>query len=579
VTQRVAPLNERGRPNSRLVSEERGRPSSRSSSERANRGSAFEAAARPPRYEPLFELEQSGCARSHLAIDHGEPAAAASPGAPEPLAGDHLVVVHVVPPTVTRDPAFIPRFTAGATALLGMSHPNLVRTLDFVANEQRCQWTSEFIQGHTLTSLLGKKRGAERALTLRQHLTILCEVLRGLEHAHRLVDAEGAPRPIVHHHLSPSSVLVSYEGEVKVTDAVLCTVPAVTGGRFDGEAERLAYQAPECCKGGTGDPRSDIFAVGALLWEAVCGRPRPVGASLDEARQMCERAAEPEFGGAGTGVSPTLIAITRRALAKDPGERYQSAREFLLALEAQMPAAANRDRGSLFAFMCNHFHEEHEVLQRLLESRANALLAAARAEAESCVQHGASALPEPPPHPGGSRLAHRLLRGALGLALAAGAVFAFFIVRPQHGSTRGPETIVQRLRPVGQPVPAELAGPPRSSGAGIDGASRPGASSPAPRPTVTAGTAPPSVAPPPSAPQRPSAMPRPAPEGTSPPAPPAAARDPRGSGGAPGAASDARPLGAAPQGASSAPQTPPPDFSLAPRTTPDDDESARGEPR
>jgi serine/threonine protein kinase len=466
--------------------------------------STFASAARPSRYESLFELEQRGCARSYLAIDHGTPA------------GARLVVVHVVPRSLSRDPDFVPLFGARAGALLSVTHPNLVRTLDFVAKEgQRCQWVSEFIQGHTLGSLLAKRKGAGRALTLRQHLTILCDVLRGLEHAHRVADAAGTPNPIVYRHLSASSVLVSYDGTVKVTDAALCSVPSITSGRFDGEVERLAYRAPECCLGGKGDPRSDVFAVGALLWEAVYQRPRPVGSSIEAALEMCRSAAEPEFD-ADSGVSPTLSAITRRALARDPSERYQSARELRLGIEAQMPPVSeSRDRAALFAFMCSHFYEEHEALQRLLESRAPSVLDPARArEADahghdradvgadtdsgivpqshvralsaqppradssngedvrnaSVSERGMGSGGEAPAGVGSSRFGRRVRRGVAALSLAGGTIFAFFMVRPDLGSQRATQSVVQHLRspspsaqaPVVTPAPPSAPVPPPS---------------------------------------------------------------------------------------------------------------------
>jgi serine/threonine protein kinase len=427
--------------------------------------SAFESAARSPRYEALFELEQSGCARSYLAIDHGGPSSLSGPR------GDRLVVVHVLPPSFARDPDFSARFVARAAGLLSVAHPNLVRTLDVVADGQRCHWVSEFIQGHTLASLVAKRKDGERALTLRQHLTILCEVLRGLEHAHRVVDASGTSRPLVHRHLSPTSVLVSYEGKVKITDAALCEAPQLILGRFDAEAERLAYQAPEWCLGGAGDPRSDIFAVGALLWEAVCGRSRPVGASVAEALDMCENATQPEFGPPDADISPTLVAITRRALAKDPNERYQSARELRLGLEAQMPPVpASRDRGSLFAFMCNHFHEEHEVLQRLLESRAPGVLEGV-SDAESELDRVSAALSSPPPlsgvqPPAGiSRAGRRLRQGGAVASIVGAGVLAFVLVqgvlrqsssRQGLGQPQAPDALVQSLRSLSAPPSALL---------------------------------------------------------------------------------------------------------------------------
>ena len=340
----------------------------------------------PPRYEYLLELEQSGGARCHLAIDPGNgPDTGVASGDRGPSTR-RLVSVHLVPRAVAEDDELRSQFAARAAAFLALRHPNLVSTFEAVSEGRRCHWVSEFVPGEPLSRLLKKTKRGRRALSTRQILAILCDVVRALEHAHGAVDAAGLPRPVVHRNLRPTSVLVTYEGMVKVSGELCHGAPevrAVAGsslevsslagseGPFDGLPARLAYLAPECCSGDAGDVRCDVYSVGAILWEALAGRPRSAGLSPQQALALRLGGGEPALEDVCPDVLPALAAVTRRALSTDPGDRHQSMSALREELEqiAQLRVLVN-ETSPLFGFMCNHFFEEYTALQALLEEHS-----------------------------------------------------------------------------------------------------------------------------------------------------------------------------------------------------------------
>lgn len=357
-----------------------------------------------PRYEHLLELEQGDDARCHLAIDHGDAARAAGAEAlgvealgvealgeagpastARPVQARHgsgsagegapharrLVTVHRAPREVAEDDERRARFAARAAAFLPLRHPNLIHVFEAVSERRGCHWVSEFVAGEPLSRLLRRTKRGRRALSTRQILSILCDAAHALEYAHGAVDAAGLPRPVVHGSLCPGSVLVTYEGMVKVSSDLCGGLPVGSAGALEALAGRLAYLAPECCAGASGDPRCDVYALGAILWEALAGRPRNVDLTPEQTLALRTSGGEPALEDVCPDVLPALAAVTGRALSTDPGDRHQS----VAALREELEAIAQLDvlkneTGPLFGFMCNHFYEEYSALQALLEQHS-----------------------------------------------------------------------------------------------------------------------------------------------------------------------------------------------------------------
>jgi serine/threonine protein kinase len=321
---------------------------------------ALQSTSRPVRYEYLRELEQRGGTRSYLALDRE--VATNGPGVAQ------LVVVNLAPPSVARNERLRSQFAARAAALLPLRHANVVRVYEYVADESCCYWVSEAVQGLPLTRLSATVENGRRALPIREFVRIVCDVLRGLEYAHAATDGAGQPRPAVHRQVSPGTILVSYDGSVKINHVVSCGSPELTTGPVAGLAERLPYLAPECCSGKGVDQRADVYAVGAMIWEAVANRPRSFGATLQESIEMRLQGSEPGLEQVCPDAPSGLVALTKRALAKEPGDRYQTALQLRQELEALMlsDALVSRADGShqsadqsLVEFMSTHFSADY----------------------------------------------------------------------------------------------------------------------------------------------------------------------------------------------------------------------------
>jgi serine/threonine-protein kinase len=263
-------------------------------------------------------------------------------------------------------------------------------------------------------------------------------------------------------------VLASYDGLVKVSDGVSRGYREVTMGPLEELAQRFAYQAPECFRGGPIDRRSDLYAVGAILWEGVVGQPRAVGVSLQDSINMRLQGSEPDIASACPGVLPALAASVRRALATDPSDRHQSARELREELEVLTVSDAFRaEGGSLFGFMCNHFCEEHAALQKLLDERAKGVLHTPPAPGEALgtgsegeargrdislvVGEVVRATSSPPSESiESSSMRRRLRRGVVFLSIAGAAALGVIVAWPPRTEPRP----AAPLAPITPPAPS-----------------------------------------------------------------------------------------------------------------------------
>ncbi|HMA95414.1 MAG TPA: serine/threonine-protein kinase, partial [Polyangiaceae bacterium] len=271
-------------------------------------------------YEPLSELSQRGVVNVYLA----RRSAALSAG--------ELVVVKRARPEIVLEAQFAEAFVSASRAALCLEHPNIVRTQAVAAEDSDYHVVEEFVDGKSLHRLW--RSDTAPPLPRELHVWILTQVLSGLHYAHERVQCSfELPRGFVHQLVNPSSVLVSYGGEVKLADFGL---GAFFGATLAAPAERatrqLAYAAPEQCLGAPVDHRADVFAVGMMLWEALTGRQRWNGHS--DAEMFLERVQgeEPPIAPLAPTAPPALVAICERALAHDPKERFQSALEFSQAL-------------------------------------------------------------------------------------------------------------------------------------------------------------------------------------------------------------------------------------------------------
>lgn len=308
------------------------------------------------RYDIISRLGVGGMAQVYLAMQRG------------PASVSRLVALKQLRAEVAADSQFLTMFADEARIALRLSHPNVVHTYEVVADSDAFFIAMELVQGQSLSALL-RHIGRER-MPLHEHIWILSQVLAGLHHAHTLTDFDGTPLKIVHRDVSPSNAIVTYEGEVKLLDFGIAKASVAKAATQVGVIKgKLGYASPEQCLGSPVDARSDVYAVGVMLWEAIAGRRRAVGDTALAQLQARVNDQELAIESVRPDVAPELADITRKALALSAEARFESALQMQQALETYLRThAPDAGRDSLRALMLQHFEQEMTSFRRSLET-------------------------------------------------------------------------------------------------------------------------------------------------------------------------------------------------------------------
>jgi serine/threonine-protein kinase len=225
-------------------------------------------------------------------------------------------------------------------------------------------------------------RLGRQAVPLDEHIYVLTKVLAGLSYAHELKDERGQPFGIVHRDVSPANVLVSYTGEVKLIDFGIARASGAVVITQDGVVRgKVGYAAPEQCLGKPTDPRSDIYSVGVMLWEAIAMRPRSSGETWQSIHQGRVDDTEPELEEVCPNTPPVLLGIVKKALAHDPSDRYAKAREFQRDLEKYLGSKQGLKVGPtrIAALLKPHFDQDRVRRQKEIHTFLSTLRGSAAA--------------------------------------------------------------------------------------------------------------------------------------------------------------------------------------------------------
>jgi len=291
--------------------------------------------------------------------------------------GSRLVVVKQILPELSADAKFADALVQEAKLAARLSHANVAQVFDLGREAQRLFITMEYVEGLDLNELLRRCARAKVPLPIEFALLIVMEVLRGLDYAHRRADDAGKPLGIVHRDVSPSNVLVSVEGEVKLCDFGIArandSADALSADAIQGKA---GYMSPEHARGEALDGRADVFATGVILWELLSGR-RMYKADKDKGESLLElarRAEIPELPTRELPFEEELHAIVMKALAVKREERYASAAAVLADLQryvarARLVASPIR----LGDWLTEHFGNDLVTLRRARERAAKAI--------------------------------------------------------------------------------------------------------------------------------------------------------------------------------------------------------------
>jgi len=311
------------------------------------------------RYEVVGRLGQGGMAQVFLAFQRGAFDAA------------KLVVVKQLRPEYVADQDFLAMFVDEARLALRFNHANVVHTFEVLAEAPDFCLVMEYLEGQTLAQLL--RAISRQAFPLDEHVWILSQVLAGLGYAHSLQDYDGSPLGIVHRDVSPSNILVTSVGEVKLLDFGIAKAAGATSFTRQGIVKgKLGYAAPEQCMGEASDARSDLFAVGVMLWEAIARRRRSQGETEGAALRARLDGAEPAIETVVPDVAPELAIACRYALAQRPEERFASAAEFQACLERYLstrPSFAPAE--SVSRLLREHFAPQINSVRQAIEAHAS----------------------------------------------------------------------------------------------------------------------------------------------------------------------------------------------------------------
>lgn len=248
---------------------------------------------------------------------------------------NRLVAIKVLHAHYRRDPAVVDRFKNEAIIQAKLAHPNVVTVLDFVASDETMAMILEHVDGHPLDRVIEQCRGGldpERALHLFK------QILSAMSYAH----AQG----LVHRDLKPSNVLVQSIGSeehAKVVDFGIAKILGEEKQRTATSAKMgtLGYMSPEQIRSPRDvDQRSDIYALGVILFEMATGRQPFASDSEYEMMRKIVEDPPPAFEELARQVPSRLAAVVERALRKDPAERFQSCAEIVEVLASEEAAPA-----------------------------------------------------------------------------------------------------------------------------------------------------------------------------------------------------------------------------------------------
>ena len=244
----------------------------------------------------------------------------------------HVVIKRILP-HLAEDPEFVQMFLNEAKIASRFNHPNIAQIYDLGEQGGTYFIAMEFIHGEDLGRVMRRAWSTGQWVARHIALRVVADACGGLHYAHSRVDDQGRPLRVVHRDISPQNILISFDGAVKLVDFGIAKaadqVSMTKSGAIKG---KFAYMAPEQAAGKPLDGRTDIFALGLVLYELVTG-VRPLKRDSELATLQAALECKIELPSNVAEVPHDLDDVVMRALAKAPDDRYRDAREFQKALE------------------------------------------------------------------------------------------------------------------------------------------------------------------------------------------------------------------------------------------------------
>ena len=308
------------------------------------------------RYLVFEEIAAGGMATVHLGRLRGAAGFA------------RMVAVKRLHRQYAKDPEFVAMLVDEARLAGRIHHPNVVTMLDVAAEDGELVLVMEYVHGEPLAKLLRAARRKGLPVSARIAATILTEALHGLHAAHEARDERGMELGIVHRDVSPQNIIVGVDGVTRVLDFGIAKAAGRIHSTREGEIKgKFAYMPPEQLHGEHLDRRADIYAAGVVLWETLTGERLFLGsAEMPDLQRLLDADVEPPSTRIA-GLAASFDAVAMKALAREPDDRYPTARAMAIALEACGPAATASEVGEWVEVLANESLSRRALLISTLE--------------------------------------------------------------------------------------------------------------------------------------------------------------------------------------------------------------------
>lgn len=314
------------------------------------------AGGAPCRYRSLFVIGRGGMGRVEVAIETG------------PNGFERIVALKRLLPEGAQDPRRKEMFLREARLAALLSHPNVVHAFAFGELDGELFLAMEYVEGEPLSQVLVAARKETQGLSAPLVAHVLAEACEGLHAAHDLRDASGHPLQVVHRDVSPHNVMVAYDGRVKLLDFGVAKLDGGGHATRTGEVKgKMAYMSPEQALGEKLDRRSDLFSVGAVLFECLAGRRLwGEGTDVDLMRKLALE-EPPRLEDHAPDAPGPIARLCARLVARSPSDRPATAGEVAAELRAFAASASPRpDPAAVRALMARLFAEQARQRRRLL---------------------------------------------------------------------------------------------------------------------------------------------------------------------------------------------------------------------
>jgi serine/threonine-protein kinase len=279
------------------------------------------------------------------------------------------VAIKRLHPQFAKEPEFVEGLIDEARVAARIRHPNVVATLDVLAEEGEMLLVMEYVEGVTLSHLIRELSRDGKLVPIPIAIGMITGALYGLHAAHEALGEDGAPLQVVHRDVSPQNIIVGIDGAARVVDfgvaKAVGRLQTTTDGRVKG---KIAYMPPEQLRGLAVDRRADVYSAAVVLWEVLAGRRLFKGDSGGETMNAVLTMRVPRVGELRPEVPGAIDDIISKAMGRNLEDRTTSARAMAVALETAVQPAGPREIGDWLVSVSKDTLAERRAIVAAIES-------------------------------------------------------------------------------------------------------------------------------------------------------------------------------------------------------------------